>query len=373
MKCSHPKCERQASCTVIDVRVAPFRDTQLCEEHARQLFSQACGTASDGRSISRTIGRDAECRVALILVHVNAPLHEVLLQTKDGQEHLILSVGPIESSMIVGSLYYRPVPRPLTHDLVRHAIELLGASIAAVRIERRPVPGENWYRAAIVVQCGSQQRYLDCRPTDAVCLAIRAAVPMLLCEKAVPAQDPDPEQWEQLPSGKGAAEVLYRAKYAFRKNITLRRAAVSLGLACLSAGLPWFLAVRGLAQPLVPWMLTPLGIVFAAVGAVQLLGWWLRWEDELRIDHRGVTYGRRHWPWTKLTAISIRRHKATGNLYIVVRTRARSLGAALVVDDQFTDLELRRLADRIAKYVTQQGYAISIDADGPGGLPASAS
>jgi len=81
-------------------------------------------------------------------------------------------------------------PRPLTHDLFIATLLQLGTPLEAVRITRLE---EGVFFAELVV--GAQA--VDARPSDAIALALRAGVPILLADEVLAeagvAPDPDEE------------------------------------------------------------------------------------------------------------------------------------------------------------------------------------
>ena len=68
-------------------------------------------------------------------------------------------------------------PRPLTHDLLRTTLELLGASVEKILISALE---ESTFFAKIFLSTRDGQRVLDARPSDAIALALRVESPIFV-------------------------------------------------------------------------------------------------------------------------------------------------------------------------------------------------
>ena len=101
----------------------------------------------------------------------------VHLQQVDGEASLSILVGAMEALSISLVLNGEQVPRPLTHDLLLAALKSLRANVSGVEIcDRR----DGIYYAALNIRMADKAIRLDCRPSDAVALALRAGVPILV-------------------------------------------------------------------------------------------------------------------------------------------------------------------------------------------------
>jgi len=118
----------------------------------------------------------------------NAPI--VLVRPITGGALLPIWIGPNEAAAIAMAQQGVAAPRPLTHDLFIATLLQLGTPLEAVRITRLD---EGVFFAELVV--GAQA--VDARPSDAIALALRAGVPILLADdvlaEAGVAPDPDEE------------------------------------------------------------------------------------------------------------------------------------------------------------------------------------
>jgi bifunctional DNase/RNase len=70
-------------------------------------------------------------------------------------------------------------PRPLTHDLIVSAVELLGAEVRDVVINDLK---DQTYFAKLRLAKDGELIEIDCRPSDAVAVAVTAKVPLYVSE-----------------------------------------------------------------------------------------------------------------------------------------------------------------------------------------------
>lgn len=106
----------------------------------------------------------------------------VMLKEKDATRYLPIWIGHFEADAIAIPMQKVPVSRPLTHDLLRSAIEQLGGKLEHVVIH--DLADETFY-ARLVLAHGGQSVEVDARPSDAIALAIRADVPIYVEEKVI--------------------------------------------------------------------------------------------------------------------------------------------------------------------------------------------
>ena len=95
----------------------------------------------------------------------------VVLKETDSTRFLPIWIGPFEADAITIQLQSVEVARPLTHDLLKSAIEQLGAEIVQVSIT--DLRNDTFY-AEIALRVNGRQLAVDSRPSDAIALAVRA-------------------------------------------------------------------------------------------------------------------------------------------------------------------------------------------------------
>ena len=106
----------------------------------------------------------------------------VILKEKDADRYLPIWIGPAEADAIAVKLQDLSVPRPLTHDLLRTVIDILGGSVLHILVN--DLNNDTFY-AKITIQTNGTTKEIDCRPSDAVALAVRAQVPIYADESVL--------------------------------------------------------------------------------------------------------------------------------------------------------------------------------------------
>ena len=106
----------------------------------------------------------------------------VILRENDSDRYLPIWIGPAEADAIAVKLQDLSVPRPLTHDLLREVIDKLGGSIRHILVN--DLQNDTFY-ATITIEVNGAQEDIDCRPSDAVALAVRAQVPIFANESVL--------------------------------------------------------------------------------------------------------------------------------------------------------------------------------------------
>ena len=99
----------------------------------------------------------------------------VILKEKIADRYLPIWIGPAEADAIAVKLQEVNVPRPLTHDLLRSVIDVLGATIDSIIVS--DLKNDTFY-AKIILNVDGKQMEVDSRPSDALALAVRVGVPI---------------------------------------------------------------------------------------------------------------------------------------------------------------------------------------------------
>jgi uncharacterized protein len=110
----------------------------------------------------------------------NMPI--IILRDKDNQRVLPIWVGIFEANAIALQMENISTPRPMTHDLLRNAIEDLSGTVTKVVISDLK---DNTFYALIYVATSSDTVAIDARPSDAIALALRTQAPILVEETVI--------------------------------------------------------------------------------------------------------------------------------------------------------------------------------------------
>jgi uncharacterized protein len=116
----------------------------------------------------------------------------VVLKDKAADRFLPIWIGPYEAEAITLALQELEVARPQTHDLIRNI--LAGLKARLVRVEVTALR-EDVYYGNLVIEVEGEIVSVDSRPSDALALAVRYHVPILVAmdvlDQAAILQDPD--------------------------------------------------------------------------------------------------------------------------------------------------------------------------------------
>jgi bifunctional DNase/RNase len=106
----------------------------------------------------------------------------VILKEKEGERYLPCYIGPAEADAIAVKMQGVYVPRPLTHDFTCAAIDALGGSVQSVIINKLE---KDTFYAKVVLKSDRGQMEIDCRPSDALAVAVRKGVPVFADDKVL--------------------------------------------------------------------------------------------------------------------------------------------------------------------------------------------
>ena len=123
-------------------------------------------------------------RVESVRVHVLTGQHVVLLQAKETNRLLPIWIGPDQAHSIATRLAGVPSERPLTHDLMMDVITKFGVEITRI-VVKDLVAGDNGggvFHGSLFLQFGEREVEIDCRPSDAIALAVRCDARILVSD-----------------------------------------------------------------------------------------------------------------------------------------------------------------------------------------------
>jgi bifunctional DNase/RNase len=106
----------------------------------------------------------------------------VLLKEKEGVRYLPVWIGPAEADAIAVKIQEIPLPAVFTHDFACAIIRALGGSLKLAVIDE--LVGDAFH-AKVVLQTEKEQKEIDCRPSDALAMAVRTGVPIFVDEEVL--------------------------------------------------------------------------------------------------------------------------------------------------------------------------------------------
>ena len=112
-------------------------------------------------------------------------IHEqqvILLREVDGERSFSIMIGIFEATSIDRRVKKMPSPRPLTHDLVASVIDHMGGELQDIFISELR---DHTYFAKLRIRQDGELIEIDCRPSDAIALAVTANVPIYVAEDVI--------------------------------------------------------------------------------------------------------------------------------------------------------------------------------------------
>ncbi|MEB3247751.1 MAG: bifunctional nuclease family protein [Microcystaceae cyanobacterium] len=123
-----------------------------------------------------------EMRVAGIALDAVTRSPIVLLKDGSDRRALPIYIGQDQARAIIGALENQRPPRPLTHDLMVALLETWEVQLERVIIHSLQ---DNTFYAVLCLQQGEVKKEIDCRPSDAIALALRLDTPIWVMEEVV--------------------------------------------------------------------------------------------------------------------------------------------------------------------------------------------
>lgn len=103
----------------------------------------------------------------------------IVLREVDGERSFPIVIGIFEATSIDRRVKNIVPPRPLTHDLIVAAVEQLGGEVQDIVISDLQ---DHTYFAKLRIRKDGELTEIDCRPSDAIAVAVTAKVPIWVAE-----------------------------------------------------------------------------------------------------------------------------------------------------------------------------------------------
>ncbi len=146
-------------------------------------------------------------RVESVRVSLMSQHRIAVLQEDEGDRYLPIWIGSFEAEAIAMRLRNEKVPRPLTHDLVHSLVDALNglAYVVIYSLEK------DVYLARLVFNdLDGADREMECRPSDAIAIAVRCECPIYVSEEVMDAAAKVPAEeisLDQMDDGEEEAGV----------------------------------------------------------------------------------------------------------------------------------------------------------------------
>ena len=139
-----------------------------------------------------------EVTIDSVRVNLMSPQRLVILREVGADRYLPIWVGPYEAEAITVALQEVEIIRPLTHDLLKNVFTTFNARIKRIEIISLK---EDIFYGNIVAEVNGQETNVDSRPSDAIALAVRAHVSILVDESVMQGAGITPDTDVEAASG----------------------------------------------------------------------------------------------------------------------------------------------------------------------------
>jgi bifunctional DNase/RNase len=129
-------------------------------------------------------GKFVEVELVRIVIRDTSDQQYIFLKEKEGERTFPIVIGFYEASAIDRRVRGVGTPRPMTHDLLGNTVEALGGHLLKIVVNRLH---ENTFYARLHIQKDGGEIEIDCRPSDAIALAVQAEVSIFVSEDVIDA------------------------------------------------------------------------------------------------------------------------------------------------------------------------------------------
>ncbi len=127
-----------------------------------------------------------EVRLRAVRVDLQSNTPVLLLQETEGEGRTLpIFIGTPEAAAIAYALQGVPMPRPMTHDLIRDIVSALDVSVERVVITELR---SSTYFAELQLRRGRDLTVVSSRPSDAVAVAVRTNSPLYVADDLMDAE-----------------------------------------------------------------------------------------------------------------------------------------------------------------------------------------
>ena len=123
-----------------------------------------------------------EMRVAGIALDAVTRSPIVLLKDSSERRALPIFIGQDQARAIINVLEGQETPRPLTHDLMANIFDIWQMKVEKIIIHALK---DNTFYAILSMSQGEVKKEIDCRPSDAIAIALRTGSPIWVLEEVV--------------------------------------------------------------------------------------------------------------------------------------------------------------------------------------------
>lgn len=129
-----------------------------------------------------------ECELAQILIAEQRDAQAVVLREKNGSRSLPIEIGIVEAVAINREVQGVETLRPMTHDLMVAVISGMGGRLARVIVNDLVTMKDGsgtFFGILVLAKENGEEVGVDCRPSDAIALAVRTGCQIYVNEKVL--------------------------------------------------------------------------------------------------------------------------------------------------------------------------------------------
>ena len=123
-----------------------------------------------------------EMELARVVIQEKGDQQYIHLRERGGERSFPIVIGFNEAAEINRKLRDVVAPRPMTHDLIGRILEGLEWKLARVVINELK---ESTFFANLILTKDGVERFIDCRPSDAIALSVQAKAPIFVSRKVI--------------------------------------------------------------------------------------------------------------------------------------------------------------------------------------------
>ena len=120
--------------------------------------------------------------ISAIAMDPNQKVPVVLLKPLDDERFVPIWIGVMEASAILVAMEGVESPRPMTHDLLCMLLEWSGVKVTRVEVVDLR---DGTYYAELTVERDGSTETIDCRPSDALAIALRTDADIYIHERVL--------------------------------------------------------------------------------------------------------------------------------------------------------------------------------------------
>lgn len=127
---------------------------------------------------------DIEMTIDSIRVSQMNNRHVIILKEKEGNRFLPMWTDQTGADAISTTLQNVDLGRPMTHDLLCAFADIAGLKISSAKICKLEIEEECFY-AVLAIDFSGKRFEVDCRPSDAIAVAVRTQAPIFAAEEVL--------------------------------------------------------------------------------------------------------------------------------------------------------------------------------------------